>query len=474
MKEGYDNTGVSSLQIESGVFDGVYFHCSIEDHLTKLYNLKPGKVLYTHDLLHRTGLVDKHLTAQLKFLQEIIPICQQIFTTFNWGADYEKFREATAVWRLTQRNLVNFSDTRFANSKRKVFKNIHYQFAPIVSCLEEQIIAGVRNRSGQEPSDSKVRDKADLARELKGKVLNLNFLLTLSGLVDIYDQFGAIVQVTQMVTLLPHERLDLYTKAVSRLDNMGLAQDHKDCEQFFNGDEKVKCLWPVHHADKKTYKEKKMIRGMYILDEQGVQAAGLGILTRRQKGENIVMAKENTEKKCDEKLLKVVKGLSAGLSNDVYSPEGKAVIEETRVILDLPTLALKLKEPGASVIKVSLTEFPRFNKAVFKVPVDSIKEIPEQELKSQYKLFLERLHEMTKDLDKDILSKTDSKELIQKFLDPAGELFKDIEMIMQALVVCSVKHSCESVLESFVSMYENHFDVRRNTEEDATNEEFEI
>ena len=30
------------------------------------------------------------------------------------------------------------------------------------------------------------------------------------------------------------------------------------------------------------------------------------------------------------------------------------------------------------------------------------------------------------------------------------------------------------MLESFVSRYENHFDSRRNTEEDATNEEFEV
>ena len=36
------------------------------------------------------------------------------------------------------------------------------------------------------------------------------------------------------------------------------------------------------------------------------------------------------------------------------------------------------------------------------------------------------------------------------------------------------KHSCESVLESFVSRYENHFDARRSTSEETTNEEFEI
>ena len=47
-------------------------------------------------------------------------------------------------------------------------------------------------------------------------------------------------------------------------------------------------------------------------------------------------------------------------------------------------------------------------------------------------------------------------------------------MIMQAFTVSSVKVSCESFLESFVSRYENHFDVRRNISEDGANEEFEV
>ena len=45
---------------------------------------------------------------------------------------------------------------------------------------------------------------------------------------------------------------------------------------------------------------------------------------------------------------------------------------------------------------------------------------------------------------------------------------------MQAIAVSAVKQSCERILESFVSMYENHFDIIRNTNEKSTNEEFEI
>ena len=96
MKGGFDYIGLNPEQIESGVFDGVYFHCSIEEHLGKLYKFPPGKVLYMWD---RTGLMDKHMNAkdEFKWLQDMIEWCSQIFNTFNWGANYEKFREAMSL-----------------------------------------------------------------------------------------------------------------------------------------------------------------------------------------------------------------------------------------------------------------------------------------------------------------------------------------------------------------------------------------
>ena len=49
--------------------------------------LKSGKVLYTWDPLHKTGLVDKAVPGQdsFKWLQDMTSCCQQIFNTFNWG-----------------------------------------------------------------------------------------------------------------------------------------------------------------------------------------------------------------------------------------------------------------------------------------------------------------------------------------------------------------------------------------------------
>ena len=47
-------------------------------------------------------------------------------------------------------------------------------------------------------------------------------------------------------------------------------------------------------------------------------------------------------------------------------------------------------------------------------------------------------------------------------------------MILHFMAVASIKQSFENILESFVPKYENHFDARRNVEEEAANEEFEI
>ena len=41
-------------------------------------------------------------------------------------------------------------------------------------------------------------------------------------------------------------------------------------------------MWPKSHDDKKSLKEKGNIRDIPVVDTQGIEAAGLGILTRSQ------------------------------------------------------------------------------------------------------------------------------------------------------------------------------------------------
>ena len=107
--------------------------------------------------------------------------------------------------------------------------------------------------------------------------------------------------------------------------------------------------------------------------------------------------------------------LCEGLTDRVYSAEHVEIIEATRVVLDLPSLALSIKEEGASATSVAVLNFPHFNNAISKIPVNSLKNVPEDELKSQYRCFLERLEKLTKTLNTETLRKADSKDIIQQF-----------------------------------------------------------
>ena len=53
--------------------------------------------------------------------------------------------------------------------------------------------------------------------------------------------------------------------------------------------------------------------------------------------------------------------------------------------------------------KVCATEFPKFKEAVDKVPITSLQAVPSEELKVQYRLFVNRLAVMTSNMSKDII-----------------------------------------------------------------------
>ena len=46
-----------------------------------------------------------------------------------------------------------------------------------------------------------------------------------------------------------------------------------------------------------------------------------------------------------------------------------------------------------------LTKFPKFKTAVKKIPIKSLENVPDEELKIQYKLFLERLEKLTENIE---------------------------------------------------------------------------
>ena len=64
--------------------------------------------------------------------------------------------------------------------------------------------------------------------------------------------------------------------------------------------------------------------------------------------------------------------------------------------------------------------------------------------------------------------------ILQDFIRSDLKLFEGIELTIQALLCASVKISVESVVETLVSRYEQHFDKKRSLKEEQAMHEMEI
>ena len=60
------------------------------------------------------------MTKDLEWVQDQVKLCKDIYTNFMWGKDYERLRADAQELEVIFVSLVNFSETRFANSKWKV------------------------------------------------------------------------------------------------------------------------------------------------------------------------------------------------------------------------------------------------------------------------------------------------------------------------------------------------------------------
>ena len=92
-------------------------------------------------------------------------------------------------------------------------------------------------------------------------------------------------------------------------------------------------------------------------------------------------------------MLELTKDISKRLNENVYNKEGKYIINQTRVILDLPNLAIKVRSEGS--VLIALNEYNNWIEAVRNIPVEDLKKVSDNDLKSQFKLCLSRLENLT-------------------------------------------------------------------------------
>ncbi len=176
----------------------------------------------------------------------------------------------------------------------------------------------------------------------------------------------------------------------------------------------------MYHKSKETLQERNEIRSIPIFLQYAVQSAGLQSETRS------VVARNNNrgdaEESADKKIKSLLQEIYQGLKFEVY--------EATRTVVDLPMISKKLQAPDGGSVKVATTDFPSFLRAVNEIPIRSLKTVPNDILKGQYREFLERLEKLTAAFTSVQLKDLDPKYLIKKLFDPKENLYTNIEMIM--------------------------------------------
>ena len=77
---------IQPSQLESGSYDGQYFHLGVPSHLTELLDL-PEQFLCTWDPLHLIGVKETHIRKDvvLNWLVVLTETCQISYNKFNWG-----------------------------------------------------------------------------------------------------------------------------------------------------------------------------------------------------------------------------------------------------------------------------------------------------------------------------------------------------------------------------------------------------
>ena len=110
---------IKPSQLSSCCTDGLYIKFGIPDLLRDSLDVTEEQLPFVWDPMHKLGLIDKHVSNRDEFawLKTMTELCQSVYHHFMWGNNLEQLKKAAEELGIVYKNLTNFSDTRFANSK---------------------------------------------------------------------------------------------------------------------------------------------------------------------------------------------------------------------------------------------------------------------------------------------------------------------------------------------------------------------
>ena len=171
-----------------------------------------------------------------------------------------------------------------------------------------------------------------------------------------------------------------------------------------------------------------------------------------------------------EHLSTVVWRMHPDFCNELFDDETKQKIEHCRTICDLKSLLTRINRNGA--VTVGLEEGESFLIATNAV-TDTCKSFSREDVLRLFREFVTVMERVfVSSVTQFDASKFQNRELIQRIIgSDESDKFKEVRVIVHIILTACVKISVESIVESLVSRYENHFTSSRQlTEEHALDE----
>ena len=437
--------GIVSENYIGCAFDGQYHHLNVPHHLNELFGFEGFKKPADWDPMHKAGLVDTHIRKNLDFswLNDITLTLADGFKLINYGKEFEHFIDVAEKLRQDPAFLdkvsssvpLFYSKTKFANHCFKVYMQFYKDYPALVATFDETHMQ-LRDGTSQE------KEKSKKAGVIKNKVMCKTFAIGLCGICDIYGVFSSIVNLLQKINMLPHVKFEKFEQLVKKMEAMSRSTaNHSNCEE--------KCSWPLLHENINKILNENIFRGIHLYNDN------LGRNSRKRSLDEFFDKDKLSSSDTDldiSKLQKLSEAISEKLYTDVYRTDEKSMITTLKLLCDIKGLKMKVDKRG--VLLVYGITVDKFLKSAHRVSTN-LDEIPESHLLSQYRTFLETLENVQRD------ESMESIDYLKLFVDAKKELFKGCEIIIHIICTGAIYFSCESILESYVSMHEHKIDKYR-------------
>lgn len=435
--------------------DGQYFSLHVPELMDEHYGAVGH---HDWDPMHKAGLRDLKARKESKWLNDMTELITRSFKLVNWGKMFEEFFDnveklSNIGFDITLKLPRFYSTTKFPNHVSKVNSSFRTDYPALIKTFTE-------TEQSLKTGTAKDYEKSKEISSIIQKIFNVSFVVHLSGSVDVYSVFSNGINILQTVNMLPMTRYDLFhSKCLSKFKDMIETIELESC-RCPNADPNI-CLWPVLHKDLRELENKSTYRGVPLTTLMGNELrtrAGTVNATN-----NLLLNKSQVVAKSLQNLKTFVTtlyNLMEDGDDGVFDSDDIEMIEHLRTLLDMESLAMKLKLRGAS--QIAALESKKFIETAKTVAVE-LKEFEDEELRIQYRTFLRRLEIVVDDIDEEDLN---SMKIIQHFLASRNSLYLDIELILHAISTAAVTKSVESVIESWVSVSESRSHNKRSISEE--------